>query len=171
MIANALFYTFSTISQTLAGAIALLGAFVLYRLQSLTQKIDEESDNIASRYTVTAAGQNVSHRQAIRGLHDEQRYREVLAFVTSTPPPPDIDQATRERTNLLRHLNHKDALLKVFRISLYLTVGLIVVSVGALALAPALMDSSCAIASLVVAVAWFTVCMVSYGVLVHRALE
>lgn len=35
-----LYYTFSTISQTLAGAIALLAAFVLYRIQLLNSEMD-----------------------------------------------------------------------------------------------------------------------------------
>jgi hypothetical protein len=38
---TALYYTFSTISQTLAGAIALLGAFVLYRFQIHKEKLRE----------------------------------------------------------------------------------------------------------------------------------
>ncbi len=32
---TALYYTFSTIAQTLAGAFGILGAFVLYRLQGI----------------------------------------------------------------------------------------------------------------------------------------
>jgi hypothetical protein len=47
---NTVFYTFSTISQTLAGAIALLGAFVLYRLQSLSSEIEKDARNLAQQY-------------------------------------------------------------------------------------------------------------------------
>src|SRR3989442_6585632 len=112
------------------------------------------------------AGYDASHQRTIRGLHDEQKYRDVLAFVTSTPPP-GVDQASRERTVLLRHLDRRDAILRVFIFSLLLTVGLVVVSVAVLALAPVLIDSSWAIASLVIAVPWFTVCMVSYIVLIR----
>jgi hypothetical protein len=46
---NALLYTFSTISQTLAGAIALLGAFVLYRLQAVDASIRFLSAYFSSR--------------------------------------------------------------------------------------------------------------------------
>lgn len=35
-----LYYTFSTISQTLAGAVALLAGFVLYRFQALNAEMD-----------------------------------------------------------------------------------------------------------------------------------
>ena len=40
MDANTLYYTFSTIAQTLAGALAVLVAFVLFRLNDLDKKID-----------------------------------------------------------------------------------------------------------------------------------
>ena len=43
MMTNQLYYTFSTIAQTLAGAIALLAAFILYRLQTLNKDIEELS--------------------------------------------------------------------------------------------------------------------------------
>ena len=39
--ATTLYYTYSTIAQTLAGAFGILGAFVLFRLQSINQSIKE----------------------------------------------------------------------------------------------------------------------------------
>ena len=50
MLDNTIFYTFSTIAQTLAGAIALLGAFVLYRLQSLGSEIKTYGTSVAESY-------------------------------------------------------------------------------------------------------------------------
>lgn len=44
---NALYYTFSTIAQTLAGAMALLAAFLLYRLQTLNQGMYEDAERIS----------------------------------------------------------------------------------------------------------------------------
>jgi hypothetical protein len=44
---NALLYTFSTIAQALGGAIALLSAFVLYRLQSLDALMWQDSDDLS----------------------------------------------------------------------------------------------------------------------------
>jgi len=43
---TALFYTFSTIPQVLAAAIAMLAAFVLYRLQTINKQIEESSIGI-----------------------------------------------------------------------------------------------------------------------------
>lgn len=171
MIANALFYTFSTISQTLAGAIALLGAFVLYRLQSLNLEIEEESSSVVGRYGLVARGYSESNQKAVMELHDEQKYREVVTFIANTPLPPSVDQANRVRSSLVRHLDQKDALMKAFKFSLWLTVGLVVASVAALSWTPALVESPWANASLVVAVAWFSVCMASYGILVYRAFK
>jgi hypothetical protein len=42
---NALYYTLSTIAQTLSGAIALLAAFVLYRLQFLAAALDKHCES------------------------------------------------------------------------------------------------------------------------------
>ena len=47
---NALFYTFSTIAQTLAAAIALLGAFVLFRLQTIGATLQELSILVIQPY-------------------------------------------------------------------------------------------------------------------------
>ena len=43
---NAFFYTFSTIAQALAGAIALLGAFVLFKLQHIDAELTEHAHNV-----------------------------------------------------------------------------------------------------------------------------
>jgi hypothetical protein len=59
----------------------------------------------------------------------------------------------------------------VFRWSLGLTVGLVAASVAALAFTGALVDLPSASLLLVVAVVWFIVCLVSYGVLIYRALD
>jgi hypothetical protein len=42
-----LYYTFSTIAQALAGAVALLGAFVLYKLQSIDRELNDAVDTIS----------------------------------------------------------------------------------------------------------------------------
>jgi hypothetical protein len=47
---NTLFYTFSTISQTLAGAIGLLAAFVLYYLAELNRRLRSHLQKLYSRY-------------------------------------------------------------------------------------------------------------------------
>lgn len=48
-IENSLFYTFSAIPQTLAGAIGIMGAFVLYKFQCLDNEIQKKADEIIVR--------------------------------------------------------------------------------------------------------------------------
>ena len=50
MTRNALFYTFSTIPQTFAGAIALLAAFLLYRLLEMEPILETPSPLMAVRF-------------------------------------------------------------------------------------------------------------------------
>jgi len=44
---NTLYYTFSTIAQSLAGAIAFLGAFVLFRLQAISHLLSSSAELLA----------------------------------------------------------------------------------------------------------------------------
>jgi hypothetical protein len=44
---NTLYYTFSTIAQSLAGAIAFLGAFVLFRLQAISHMLNSSAELLA----------------------------------------------------------------------------------------------------------------------------
>ncbi|SRR6266478_2533715 len=108
-IINTVFYTFSTIAQTLAGAIALLGAFVLYRLQSLSSDIERDSHTVELNHTV--------ERDKIRELRIQKKYQEIVELSKSTlrapspqeMPHPDLKTST---DRLRRNLDLKDALLK-----------------------------------------------------------
>ena len=51
----ALYYTFSTIAQALAAAIALLGAFTLYRLQLLAAAMPEAASILKTHTTANRA--------------------------------------------------------------------------------------------------------------------
>ncbi|MDX6497014.1 MAG: hypothetical protein QOG23_274 [Blastocatellia bacterium] len=48
---NAVYYTFSTIAQTLAGAIALLAAFGLYRFRILSTALETHAKDIREQYS------------------------------------------------------------------------------------------------------------------------
>src|ERR1044072_8524572 len=48
---NALYYTFSTIAQTFASAIALLAAFVLYRFQILSSALETHANDLRKQYS------------------------------------------------------------------------------------------------------------------------
>jgi len=91
---TAFFYTFSTIAQALAGAIALLAAFVLFKLQSM----DAEMPLWARAILEDFADQHHSLHQP---LHDHFVQGHWDAFLASLPP----DYAVRPG----RTLEHKQA--------------------------------------------------------------
>jgi hypothetical protein len=153
--ANAFFYTFSTIAQTLAAAIALLAAFLLYRFQGLNHEIDDNSMRL-SLPLASVVGQKADF------MHRRGQYRELLALAAETQFPVTTYQAKDERARLPVLLDLKDSLLCRFHVALYLTVGLITVSILALILTPSLADTSVAILILAVALVWFIGCMISY---------
>jgi hypothetical protein len=170
MISNALFYTFSTIAQTLAGAIALLGAFVLYRLQSLRAQIDEDSESLSGVYG--SAGLELATVEAVRALHREGKYYEVLEFNSRIPIPANLYQADTEKSRLRLGLQRQKSVLRTFLVALVLTIGLIIGSVCALAAAPAILnDPSMSIVILRVGIGWFVICVVVYGLLIRQALQ
>ncbi len=74
---NALFYTFSTIAQTLAAAIALLGAFALYRLQSIGGLLHDLAVSAVQPYLPNDEAQK---------LLGEERFAELDEYLRNTPP-------------------------------------------------------------------------------------
>jgi hypothetical protein len=73
---NALLYTFSTIAQTLGGAIALLSAFVLYRFQSLDAAIAKDANELRTRLSASG-GSPAEHDR----LEAEGNYQQILENV------------------------------------------------------------------------------------------
>ena len=152
---NALFYTFSTIAQTLAGAMALLAAFLLYRLQTLNGTIERDAERISL---------------AIEGLHgrarqffDDGQYKELLAAAAQVAFPPGHYRAETERTRLPRLLGKKTRLVRDFQVALYLTAGLITFSVLALILTPYAANRAwCVTVMFVIGIVGFALCMASY---------
>jgi len=176
---NTIFYTFSTIAQTLAGAIALLGAFVLYRLQSLRSVIEIDSGEIVQGYPTIIhyiASDHSSEVVMMNDWHRQGEYRKVLEFgmptVTAQPQSERLCIEMANRDRLRRNLDRYDLLLKTFKKSLWLTVGLISFSVIALAVAEliARSDRSCWLV-LIGGLLWFGVCLYSYIVLIQKAIE
>jgi len=172
MTSNAIFYTFSTIAQALAGVIALLGAFVLYRLQFLRDQIESDSRHIAGGYMIVNPGYQQAHADTATSLLREGRYREVLEFARRTELPAGVARTEMEQGRLGLNLGRKRSLLATFVVSLALTVGLIVASVGVLAAAPAIVECPAGPhVVFVVGLAWFAVCTGSHCILIYKALR
>lgn len=167
MVTNAFFYTLSTIAQTLAGAIALLSALVLYRLQMLGVLMQEDSHQLSWLYG--SSPDHTEESEAIRNLHQQSKYSEVLNFIALNPIPQGVNEATAERARLKQNLERQNALLKLFAFALILTVGLIAASVSALAAAATIEPMM--VSLLRIAIGWFMICLVTYARLAWVALR
>jgi len=163
---NSLYYTFSTVAQSLAGAIGLLGAFVLFRLQSLRGEIERLAHQV-----MTVVGMVQGSDQA-QELFRRGRYSELLAHLETVSIPSTTYQCTDERVLLPLLLDKRDALVARFRLALYLTVGLVLASVAVLILAEAI--SHCPIVAFRVFGAgflWLAACLAAFVVLMRDSLQ
>jgi len=168
---NTLYYTFSTIAQTLAGAIALLGAFILYRLQKLNNGLDDHAKFIRKQY---------SEEEDLVFLNSfivKGEYKKFLKYTRAKPvaagAAQDEEQSylTDVQAKMQELLVLRKSLIRSFSVSLLLTVSLIGSSVIALAVTPILnARSDVRSASLVLAIVWFFACLISYIALLRKSL-
>jgi hypothetical protein len=162
---NALFYTFSTIAQTLAAAIALLAAFLLYRLQVLVSEIDDNFDRICRPLEFLQG-------YKVRNMNYAHDYYAVLKLADETQFPKDSFTAEDERTRLPILLNKKKSILNSFWFALYLTAGLIIFSIFVLIVTPQIANSSCLLWFVfVLGFLWFASCITSYLVFLKKAFQ
>jgi hypothetical protein len=163
---SALYYTFSTIAQALAAAVALLAAFLLYRLQSINSEMEERTLRIIQYY-----GGKV--RLRLDELHVTGDYEEI-ALLTKDPLPPNLEEGevgfARKRLGVL--VSIRNSLRRDFRLSLLLTVLLATFSVLILALTPMIAHRSLLTnAVFLVGITWFIACLYSYFRLARKALN
>lgn len=164
---NALFYTFSTIPQTLAAAIALLGAFVLYRLQSINAEIEEKSSTV----------QQLCINQKDNGLwelHVNESYDKVFDNSRNFQPlnENDLRLFNLHHSRLGNLLRFKKSLFSSLNLSLWVTVSLITFSVIVLPFTPAIKTYTCVVSILFVfAILWFILCLFCYAKLVKNTLR
>ena len=156
---NEIFYTFSTIAQTLAGAIALLGAFVLFRLQSLNAEIDD----LAQRLSLPL--QSVIGEEADI-LYRKGKFRELLNRFTGITIPQGTYNAELERERLPPLLDSRDFFLLRFKVAFYLTLSLIMFAVIVLTIAEQLAASAWyARIAFGIGLTWLGACLISSDLL------
>ena len=160
---NALYYTFSTIAQTLGSAIALLGAFVLYRLQGLNASITHiVTQQIVQHYD----GQM---HLTLEELHARGKHDEFLKQVRISPASVGPDHLQLPIARLERLVAAKSSLLAGFRFSLILTVVVSTLSVGFLAFVPSIVGNTClAMSLLVIGIFAFLACLFTVARLLLR---
>ena len=166
---STLYYTFSTIAQTLAGAIALLGAFILYRLQKLNNGLDDHAKFIRKQY---AADEDLI---SLNSFIVKGQYKKFLKYTSAKPVVAAKEEGQSPVTDVQVKMQEllvlRKSLVRSFTVSLFLTVTLIAASVIALAVTPSLNSrNNVRSGSLSLAVVWFLACLISYVSLLRKSL-
>jgi hypothetical protein len=169
---TAIYYTFSTIAQTLAGGIALLGAFVLFRFQLFTGRMEDASLHLQRAFKNTDRQRVVEIRQA----RFDGDYDRVLALSKLSneeeKTEPDKERYATSQFRLERLLYRRRVLARYFRLLLWTTVGLVVVSVAVIATTPRLyLHTRTSIMVIVFGVTWFAACICGFAVVLEKASE
>lgn len=144
---TALYYTFSTVSQTLAGAIAFLGAFVLYRLQIQRQRLKAIGERVTWSCTIFP-------QSALKNYLELEQYDKFLEYcrgIMSKLPlnaPNDPEQFYFEFQKFEWEMGLKERLFPKLKTALLFTIGVIVYSVLVLIFTPWI--TSCKIAAYIV---------------------
>lgn len=161
--ASTLYYTFSTIAQSLAAAIALLATFVLYRVQALNGEIERRSDallELGFETGVRTKAQDARARGDVRGFLE-------ITSVQITTPNERVDYARRRLKALFRH---EVSLMRAFWVSVVVTVALIGASVVGLSRVPEICEAGLDAMLLDATLWWFVACLLSYAWLLRAAL-
>jgi hypothetical protein len=165
--ATALYYTFSTIAQALAAAMALLAAFALYRLKA----IDDECLSSALTMEQDTGGGTTVRVPAIAG-----NWRAVCTELTrrleggqAWGPVRTSVEARVNRLNLLVVAHGR--VRRALWLSLVLTAIVIAASIAVLACVPGIVCAHCAGATLFGGVIGTACCLASYVWLVVEAFR
>ena len=168
-IASSFYYTFSTISQTLASMVGLLGAFSLFS----SQLLDTELFNTANVLFTYYMESNLKLPSPT--LLETKNFTEFLNYIKSHPKPTNIHFEPRfERFEIL--LNRKLKLVKDLKYSLLLTSVVVTISVIFIMLTPDLtrlertynwIDSSC----YGVGIVGIMFCLRSYYIMIINSLN
>jgi hypothetical protein len=164
---TSLYYTFSTIAQALAGAVALIAAFLLYRLQSMGAAMEVCANKVIQYYV------RPETRVRLDDLHVRGDY-DAIGEVFETPLPADLElgEVGFARHRLIILVASRRALSRLFIASLILTVGLIAASVVVLGLTPTISSDQRTVHIVLTAgISWFIVCLTTFAILVRKALS
>lgn len=133
---SALFYSMSTVAQTLSAAMGLLGAIVLFALQESTRSIERAAKRLIEVPHPGVSSLYLRHLLTRRSFHEvARRYGELLQTGGSTETSTEglVYYAT-----LSWELDHDNALRRAFWIALVLSGIVVAFSLICCALAPQL---------------------------------
>jgi hypothetical protein len=161
---NTLYYTFSTIAQALAGVVAFLGAFVLFRLQTMSQVLSNGAEAIRSRFP------GDEEIQRVAAIAD---YEKLFARASEVVRQPigrgwgAFQQTALD--GMHKVLAQRRIILRYLKRALSLAATVLVAAVVALSNVVAIASSpNLAVGTLVIGVVAFALRVVAIGVVVWR---
>jgi hypothetical protein len=162
-VATTLYYTFSTIAQSLAAAIALLATFVLFRMQTLQAEIERRSDALLE------FGFDTSVKSAAKDAQARGDVRSVLEITSVRISTPDnrVDSARRRLKALFRH---EQSLMRAFWTSTVVSVALVTAALVAVSRVPEIIQAGWDAFLVDASLWWFVVCLGSYAWVLRAAL-
>lgn len=167
---SALFYTMSTIAQTLAAAMGLLGAIVLFALQETTRSVDRAARQLVAVPHEGVSALYINHLLTRRGFHELARVYGTM-FQPGTGAATSSDALVHYST-LTWELDHDRALRRAFWTALVTSGVVITAALICCGLAPELSVSvRVGHIALGTVMAGAVSCLVLYGFLLRVMLR
>ena len=165
---STLYYTLSTVAQTLAGAIGLLGANVLFSLQAAAKSIERAARDLTQIPHETLSALYIRHLFSRRSYTElAQRYAELL-----TPRFEVSTDVLVSHSTLTWELQHEQAIRRSFWRALVASGLVIALSISLIALAPQLAEREIlGKIALAAVVGGAIVCLVLYALLLRIVLN
>ena len=165
---STLYYTMSTVAQTLAGAIGLLGAIVLFTLQATGRSVESASKRLAEIPHESTNELYIRHLLSRRSYRElARRYGEMLRPSTEMSTDLLVYHST-----LVWELEHEDAIRRSFWNALVASAVIIGYTIACLAMAPQLAEREGAgDIALLIAVFGAIGCLLLFGSLLRVVLR
>lgn len=163
---NALFYTLSTITQSLGGAIALLGSFVLLRFQIISSNL-----HLSAKTVIDATSMSPQQEKKVRRFFAEGRYGMVRLELSDQVGVVASAEAEAAMQQIGLELKRRLRLLRDFGTALITSIILMGCATAGLALVPKILACDYAVHVLTIAVLAFIGTLVQFGTLLHRQLN
>ena len=160
---NTLYYTLSTIAQSVAAAFAFLGAFVLFRLQAADARLKDIAVTLAETTSMGNAFKRYQHLIATRSY--QELYKQVSASANANASINASHAALGAELNDITRLQTQFRALAIPSLAL----------IGASAIALSLVDQYSKIgllagSVLVVFIGWFVFVLYRMGVLIRGCI-
>lgn len=168
---NALLYTMTTVAESLGSAMALLAAFALYRLQSISNEMVADSSNVADAIGLRRTPPDRERLTLLASASDWEQFLALMSELRRSLVQDSVDVAVRARMDRLPiSYRHRRQIVTALCVALALTAVVMTGALTVLAAASHLPADSCLGAAPWAGVVGFVLCLVSYLVLIWFAL-